>query len=242
MLFIGNLKNHIPTQEYINQLTSYTFSDEVWLALPLVYIAKYGEQLKSANISVGSQSVDLEQDWANRGEIFANMLKDVGTNFVFLGHQTLEKRFTSADYERRRKKIKSIIDAGMTAVVAVGESMEEHETGKLYQVLEKQIKEIFKGLDCAYSYDNLIIAYEPKWAIGTGLSICTDDLETIVRNIKSMIESYGQGKYRLMFGGSCNVDNMPRYSLVQDLDGFVLSTASLDAKQFARILCGVKKK
>ena len=241
MLFIGNLKNHIPTQEYINKLISYTFADEVWLSVPLVYIAKYGEQLKNANIKIGSQCVDLEQDFANRGEVFANMLKDVGTDFVFLGHQT-DKKFTSADYERRRQKIKSIIDAGMIAVVAVGENMEECETGKVYQVVEKQIKEIFKGLDCDYSYDNLIIAYEPKWAIGTGLSVCTDDLETIIRNIKSMVESYGKGKYRLMFGGSCNVDNMPHYSQVEDIDGFVLSTASLDAEQFAHILCGVKNK
>ena len=240
MLFIGNLKNHIPTQEYINQLTSYNYQDEVWLALPLVYIAKYGEQLKAAGIKVGSQTVDLEKDFANRGEVFATMLKDAGTDFVFLGHQ-VDKKMTSVNYERRRAKVKSIIENGMTAVVAVGETLEENETGKLYPVIEKQIKELFKGLDCAYSADNLIIAYEPKWAVGTGLSVCTDDLETIIRNIKSMVEGYGKNKLKVVFGGSCNVDNMPRYSAVPGIDGFVLSSACIDAKQFARILCGNKK-
>lgn len=240
MLFIGNLKNHIPTQDYINTITSYRYNDEVWLALPLVYIYKYQKQLKDAGIRIGSQCVDLEQDFANRGEVFSPMLKDVGTDFVFLGHQT-DKKFTAGDYERKRRKIASIINNNMVAVVAVGESLEENETGKLYQVVEKQIKEIFKGLDCAYNPNNLIIAYEPKWAIGTGLSVCTDDLETIIRNIKSMVEAYGGNKYRIIFGGSCNVDNTPRYASIPGIDGFVLSTASLDAKQFVRILCGIKK-
>ena len=240
MLFIGNLKNHIPTQDYINTITSYRYQDEVWLALPLVYISKYGNQLKDAGIKVGAQCVDLEQDFANRGEVFAEMLKDVGTDFVFLGHQ-IDKKYTASDYERKRKKIASIINNEMKAVVAIGETLEERETGKLYQVIEKQIKEIFKGLECDYNFDNLIIAYEPKWAVGTGLSICTDDLETIIRNIESMVESYGKDKYKVVFGGSCNVDNTPRYANISGIDGFVLSTASLDAKQFARILCGIKK-
>ena len=65
--------------------------------------------------------------------------------------------------------------------------------------------------------------------------------ETIIRNIESMVESYGKDKYKVVFGGSCNVDNTPRYANISGIDGFVLSTASLDAKQFARILCGIKK-
>ena len=239
MLFIGNLKNHIPTQEYIDKITSYHYQDEVLLAVPLVYIYKYKQQLKDAGIKIGAQCVDLEQDFANRGEVFANMIKDVGADFVFLGHQT-DKKFTASDYERRRKKIESVINNGMTAIVAVGETMEECETGKIYQVIEKQIKEIFKGLTCNYNPNNLIIAYEPKWAIGTGLSVCTGDLETIIRNMKSMVEAYGGDKFKIIFGGSCNVDNTPRYSNISDIDGFVVSTASLDAKQFVRILCGVK--
>ena len=241
MLFIGNLKSYVTTQEYIDTLTSYTFQDEVWLALPLVYIYKYGQKLTSANIKVGSQCVDLEEDFSNRGETFAKMLKDVGTQFVFLG-QHKDKKPTNADFNRLRKKIASIISNGMCAVVSVGETMEESETGKLYQVVERQIKEIFKGLNCAYNENNLIIAYEPKWLIGTGLSICTPQLEIIIRNIKSMIEVYGGGNYKLLFGGSCNVDNMPLYSSVAGIDGFVMSTATRDVKQFVRILCGVKKR
>ena len=240
MLFIGNFKNNIPTQEYIDTITNYNYIDEVGLALPLVYISKYAKQLNDNGIKVGAQCVDLDEDFANRGEVNAQMLKDVGTQFVFLGHK-IDKKLSLADYSRLRKKIISVVNAGMVAIVSVGETMEEYETGKTCAVIEKQIKEIFKGISEELSFENFIIAYEPKWAIGTGLCICVDELKSVIRNIKSMIEAYSKKSFRVLFGGSCNVHNIPKYASVDGIDGFAVSRACLEAKQFARILCGDRK-
>ena len=241
MIFIGNLKNNIPSKDYINTITNYEYKDDVYLALPLVYISKYQEELHNANIKVGSQTVDLDEDFANRGEINAKMLKDVGTDFVFFGHRK-DKKLTTSSYSRLRKKIISVIENEMVAIVSVGESMEEYDTGKTCQVIEKQIKEIFKGMENYINEDNILIAYEPKWAVGTGLCLSANELNNLIRNIKSMIEVYAKKKCKVLFGGSCNVHNIPKYAENDEIEGFVMSNACLDAKQFIRILCGNRKR
>jgi len=241
MIFIGNFKNNIPTEEYVDTITKYSFSDKVILNLPLVYIAKYERQLHDAGIFISAQSVDLDEDFANRGEINAKMLQDVGTDYVFLGHK-IDKKMTLNDYSRLRKKIASSIQNGLNVVVAVGETMEEYETGITCQIVEKQIKEIFKGLEGIITQENFILAYEPKWAVGTGLSLSANELQNILRNIKSMVEVYAKIKCPIVFGGSCNIHNIPKYIETTQIDGFVMSKACLDVKNFVRILCGDRKK
>lgn len=239
MIFLGNLKNNIPTQEYIDTLTSYTYADKVGIALPLTYISKYEKQLHENGIFVGSQCVDLREDFANRGEIHSSMLKDIGTDFVFFGHRT-DKKLTVQDYVRLRKKIEDVISNDMIAVVSIGETMEEYEMGKACSVVEKQIKEICKINDII-NEKNFIFAYEPKWAIGTGLNVSVNELNSTMKNIKSMVEAYAKKPLSVIFGGSCNVSNIPKYSDIEEIEGFAISSACLDVKQFVRILCGMKK-
>ncbi len=240
MIFIGNLKNNITTDSYIKTLTSYTYKDHVGLVLPLVYIYKYKKILADAGIYVGAQCVDLQEDFANRGEISAEMLKDVGTDFVFLGHR-MDRKLTLNDYARIRAKIVQVVKSGMKMIVSIGESLEDKEMGKTMQVLEKQIREIFKNIDPCVNPSNLIIAYEPKWAVGTGLSLNQEELEVEMRNILSIISAYAKDEYKVLYGGSCNLQNIPLYTKIDGISGFAISKASLDIKQFVRILCGTKK-
>lgn len=241
MIFIGNFKNNIPTEEYVKTLTNYNYADDVYLALPLVYIAKYESALHTSNIIVGAQKVDLDEDFANRGEVNAKMLKDVGSDFVLLGHRK-DKKLNASSFARIRKKMISVIENGMKVVISVGETMEEYETGKTCQVVERQIKELFKGMENYVNAENVLIAYEPKWAVGTGLCLSANELKMLIRNIKSMIDAYAKKKCKVVFGGSCNMHNIPKYAEIEEIDGFIMSNACLDAKQFVRILCGETKK
>ena len=238
MLFIGNLKNHIPTQDYINTITSYRYQDEVWLALPLVYISKYGNQLKDAGIKVGAQCVDLEQDFANRGEVFAEMLKDVGTDFVFLGHQ-IDKKYTASDYERKRKKIASIINNDMKAVVAIGETLEERENGTTNDVVGAQIKADLEGLAPELA-EKVVIAYEPIWAIGTGKTATDEQANETIMAIRNILaEMFGKevaDKIRIQYGGSVKPGTIKAQMAMSDIDGALVGGASLVATDFAQIV------
>lgn len=241
MIFVGNIKSNIITDDYIKSLTDYSYIDTVCLCVPLIYIAKYKKALNDAGIFIGSQCVDLDEDFANRGEVNAKMLKDVGCEFVFLG-QKIGKKITANDYIRIRKKIVSVIENGMKVFVCIGESMEDKECNQVLNVLEKQIKEIFKGIENYITDDNLIISYEPKWAVGTGLSINAEDLKNIMINLRSMVDVYSKKKKcKILYGGSCNFHNIPRYLESECVDGFVIGNACLNKKQFTRILCGERK-
>ena len=137
---------------------------DVVVCVPAIDIPAVGEALKGTNIKLGAENVHYAEKGAFTGEISAAMLKEYGVEYVIVGHSERRQYFGETD-ETVNKRTLAAIAAGLTPIVCIGESLEERETGKTEEVLEKQIREGLKGIE---DIEKIVVAYEPVWAIGTG--------------------------------------------------------------------------
>tara|TARA_Y100000591_G_scaffold105190_1_gene89512 strand:- start:34 stop:519 length:486 start_codon:yes stop_codon:yes gene_type:complete len=156
------------------------------------------------------------------------MLKDIGANYVLIGHS--ENREKGENNKLINKKIKSALRARLRVIFCIGETLKEKKSGKTKFVLSKQIK---KGLNNVKKNKNLFIAYEPVWSIGTGQIPKINELNQTIKFIKSQ---FGVKKPKLLYGGSVNPKNINNLKTINDLDGFLIGGASQNSKNFIDIV------
>ena len=235
MLYYGNLKMNIPTDEYISGLTKIDKKEnELSVALPFPYICKYANALKDASINVGAQNVTDTLVKESTGEVSAEMLLDVGATFTIVGHSE-RRRFKGETNAKIREKCQIALEKGLKVILCVGETREDYENGNTSKVLERQLKDILNTTN-AINTDNFIIAYEPVWAIGTGLVPSVDEIEVVVRHIKSMAEKWAKCDLKVLYGGSCKPKNAKMLKGVNKLDGFLIGGAFLSCSELQRII------
>ncbi|MGN1227929.1 MAG: triose-phosphate isomerase [Christensenellales bacterium] len=235
MLYIGNFKMNIPTDEYISNLVKVdNKGNKLAIALPFPYLFKYKSALCDAGISLGAQNVTGSTVKESTGEVSGDMLIDVGCDFVIVGHSE-RRRFKMETTAKIREKCEQALKSNLKVVLCVGESREDYENGNTSKVLEKQLKEILNSLK-GITYDNFIIAYEPVWAIGTGLIPSIDEIEIVVRHIKSMTEKWAKSELRVLYGGSCKPNNAKMLKCVQGIDGFLIGGAFLNTNDLQGII------
>lgn len=207
----------------------------VFTVIPVVH-----DTLMDSNIAVGAQNLYWEDSGAFTGEVSAPLLKDVGTEYVIIGHSERRQFFAETD-ETVNKKIKAALKHQLTPIVCVGEVLEEREAGKTFDVIKKQ---------CAGSLANLsddemqkiIIAYEPVWAIGTGKTATPAQAQEVHKFIRGLIEkAHGEDvadALRIQYGGSVKPENISELIAQPDIDGALVGGASLKSDSFTAIVRG----
>jgi triosephosphate isomerase (TIM) len=212
---------------------------EVVIAPVFVHLKTIADRLEGSNIKVAAQNCSFEtKQSANTGEVSAEMLKDVGCSHIIIGHSERRQFYGETD-ESVNKKTKAALQTCLTAIVCVGETLEERESEKLFEVIERQLR---KGLDGLTTSDmeRIIIAYEPVWAIGTGKTASPEQAQEMHGFIRQKVaESHGEdvsNNVRILYGGSVKPENIAVLMSENDIDGALVGGASLDAESFAKIV------
>jgi len=211
---------------------------EIAVAPPFTAIARAVALTRGSRVAVSGQDVFWEKQGAYTGEVSAAMLADAGCRYTIIGHSERRQYFHETDATVNRK-ISAALEAGLEAIVCIGELLEEREAGQTEAVLQRQVEHGLAGLT-AQQMSRIIIAYEPVWAIGTGRTATPEIAQQAHRFIRSLIEGHF-GKevaevLRVLYGGSVKPDNIKGLMAQPDLDGALVGGASLEAKSFASIV------
>ncbi|KAI4453485.1 triosephosphate isomerase [Holotrichia oblita] len=211
---------------------------DIIVCVPFTNLETAVEAVKGTNIKVGAQNVHFEEAGAFTGEISASMLKEIGAEYVIIGHSERRQYFGETD-ETVNKRTKAALAAGLIPIVCVGELLWERETGITEEVVSRQIKLDLNGIsseDCK----KLIIAYEPVWAIGTGKTATNEQADEACALIRGRLASlYGKDvadAVTIQYGGSMNAQNATELVAKENVDGGLIGGASLKAADFGVII------
>lgn len=206
-------------------------------ALPALVEAARGTTLK-----IGAQNVHHEDSGAFTGEISGAMLKDLGVTYVIIGHSERRAYFAETN-EIVNKKMHAAFRHGLVPIVCVGEKLEEREEGQTKEVCRVQVKAAFAGLTAEQAAE-VVVAYEPIWAIGTGKSSTAEDAGEVIGYIRDVIaEMYDQNvadKVRIQYGGSVKPGNIAEYMARPEIDGALVGGASLEPASYIQLVEGAK--
>ena len=206
-----------------------TDKSDVVFCVPTIDIIPVGEFIKGTNIALGAENVYFEDKGAYTGEISAPMLKDAGVKYVIVGHSERRQYFGETD-EDVNKKIKKILEYGMTPIMCCGETLEQREMDITIEHIRMQIKKGLYGLT-AEDAEKVVIAYEPIWAIGTGKTATSQQAQEVCAEVRKVVgEVYGADtaeKIRIQYGGSVNGKNAAELFAMADIDGGLVGGASL---------------
>lgn len=239
----GNWKmNKTPTEavEFINGLKGLVAgcNTEVVAGVPFVCIPGAVDAAKGSNIKIAAQNVHWEASGAYTGEVSCEMLKDLGVDYVIIGHSERREYFGETN-EMINKKARAILDAGMTPIICCGETLTQREQGVTAEHVRYQIKVALLGLN-AQEVSSLVIAYEPIWAIGTGKTATDEQAEEVCAIIRQLIvELYDNDvaeKTRILYGGSVNAGNAKSLFSMPNIDGGLVGGASLKLDTFEKIV------
>ncbi|MGB6370066.1 MAG: triose-phosphate isomerase [Atribacterota bacterium] len=196
------------------------------------------EIINGTNIHLGAQNMYWETKGAFTGETSPLMLKDVGCEYVVLGHSERRQYFKETSEEVARKT-EAALSVNLIPIVCVGEKLEEKESGKTESIIKQEIKALFSKIDSTL-VARIIIAYEPIWAIGTGRSSSSQDANLIIKFIRELFSSkYGSKiaeRIRILYGGSVDPKNIKEFMNESDIDGALVGGASLHALTFSQIV------
>ncbi|MFH1453426.1 MAG: triose-phosphate isomerase [Armatimonadota bacterium] len=243
-LMAGNWKMHNNVRESVNLVEDLykqvsNVKDREILVCP-VFTSLYpvSKALENTNIKMGAQDLFWEEKGAFTGEVSPGMIKDVGCAYVIIGHSERRAYFGETN-ETVNKKVKAAFSYGLNPIVCVGESLELREKGDTQKFVKGQIREGLKEL-IGVKIENLVIAYEPIWAIGTGKTDTPEGANDIIKMIRAELADIfteeAASKIRILYGGSVKPDNIDAFMATSDIDGALVGGASLNADSFARIV------
>lgn len=211
---------------------------EVVICPPFTALDAVVETTAGTNIVVGAQNMHWEAEGAFTGEISPMMLRQMGCQYVILGHSERRQYFGEAD-DNINKKVRAAFKHDLTPIVCVGETLEQREKGITEQVIRQQVEGALADLEANYAA-NLVMAYEPVWAIGTGKTASNLDAQKVINFIRGVIQGlYNETvaeKVRIQYGGSVKPDNIAGLMEQKDIDGALVGGASLNAETFAAIV------
>ncbi len=202
---------------------------EIVICPPFIYLSVLN------GLTLGAQNVFYEERGAFTGEISPAMLKDLGAEYVIIGHSERRTLFGVTD-EIINKKIKKSLEVGLKIIFCVGETAEERDAGKKNEVLERQLK---IGLDGVNNLEDINIAYEPVWAIGTGKNCSVEETKTsieFIREVLARLNALAFGEARILYGGSVKSENSGSYIKDAGANGLLVGGASLKPEDFVKII------
>lgn len=213
---------------------------ETIICPPFVYLQEISSQMRGTDVGIGAQNMHFEDKGAFTGETSPSMVADY-CQFVIIGHSERRQFFGDTDSVVNKKMI-SAIGHKLSPILCVGEQLEDREKGNAELVVGMQLEEALKGVPVS---NDLVVAYEPVWAIGTGKSATPEVAEEIISYIRSSLANiYDQsfaGKIPLLYGGSVTAENVLDYVVKPNINGALVGGASLDAQKFNDIIVCASK-
>jgi triosephosphate isomerase (TIM) len=211
---------------------------EVVVAAPFTALPKIADYLKDSYIGVAAQDIFWEDTGAYTGAVSGLLLKDVGVEYVIIGHSERRQYFNETD-ETVNKKLKAALRNGLKPIVCVGETLTEREAGKVQDIVNQQVLGGLQGLT-AQDMVTVIIAYEPVWAIGTGKTATPAQAEEVHVMIRDIIaQQFGMAvadKLKILYGGSVKPSNSKELLSLENIDGALVGGASLKVDDFVGII------
>ncbi|UCG39439.1 MAG: triose-phosphate isomerase [bacterium] len=211
---------------------------DVALAPPFTSLTAVARALGPGRVSLAAQNMHWEESGAFTGEISPVMLRDAGCGYVIIGHSERRQYFGEGEGEVSRK-VASALREGLVPILCVGETLGEREYGKTFEVVERQLRGALDGI-VLESGAELVVAYEPVWAIGTGKTATPEEAQEVHHFIRGLLAnifgSESAGNTRILYGGSVKPDNAASLMGMADIDGGLVGGASLQPESFARIV------
>ncbi|MDY3331574.1 MAG: triose-phosphate isomerase [Pelistega sp.] len=196
------------------------------------YLAQAAQLVESSPIGLGAQDVSIAESGAYTGEVSAAMLKDMACQWVIVGHSE-RRAYHGETSDTVATKAKTAIAHGLTPVVCVGESLADRESGRTLAIIEEQLKPVLALGSSALS--QLVIAYEPVWAIGTGLTATPEQAQEVHAFIRAQLVASGVAQVQILYGGSVKATNAADLFAMPDIDGALVGGAALQAEEFLAI-------
>ena len=242
-IIAGNWKmNNTPAQaeELVNALIPLVkdAACDVVVCPPFTALSAVSKLIEGTNIALGAQNIHWAPKGAFTGEISADMLKALNVSYAIIGHSERRQYFGETD-ETVNLRLKAALEAGITPIVCVGESLEQRESGVTGKIVSAQTVAAFAGVE-ASDAEKVVVAYEPIWAIGTGKTATAQDANDTIAVIRASIASlYGEElaqQVRIQYGGSMNPKNAKELMAMPEIDGGLIGGASLKAEDFAKVV------
>ncbi|MGB9813650.1 MAG: triose-phosphate isomerase [Thermovenabulum sp.] len=246
-LIAGNWKMHNNVSETITflnkfiQLAENLKEVEIVIFPPFTSLWEGHKKVKGTNVKIGAQNMHWEEKGAFTGEISPTMLSEIPCEYVIIGHSERRQYFAETD-ETVNKKVKAALKYGIKPVICVGESLKEREENITLIVVKSQVQKALKDIEL-FTGEEIVFAYEPIWAIGTGKVATPKDAQEVISSIRREIENlYGEKiakNIRILYGGSVKPDNIKELMKEEDIDGVLVGGASIDPESFYKI-CAYK--
>jgi triosephosphate isomerase len=217
---------------------------DVAICPPSVLLESFAELFDGTGLYLGAQNMFWEDKGAYTGEVSPVMLKNVGCDFVILGHSERRQIFGETD-DWVRRKVEAALRHDLRPIICVGENLEQNRSGQTMEVVDRQVRDALEGLVPQLGPDSVkipdvVIAYEPIWAIGTGLPATGEGANEVIGAIRRIVaELHGEDaaeEMRILYGGSVNAENIGEFVSQPEIDGALVGGASLDADGFVRIV------
>lgn len=245
-LVVGNLKANILTlperERYLAGLEK-NFSGkkfintEVVICPPFVHLENFARANKNKLIKIGAQNIFWEERGSFTGEVTAQMIKNLGADFVIVGHSE-RRRYFGETSEIANLKIKNTLKNGLTAIYCVGETSEEREEGRMKEIITEQLSEGLEGI-AGTKLEKIIVAYEPVWAVGSDMIPTSNEvMEVRILIKKTLAEKYGMKsaeKVRILYGGSVKAKHVWQLSVEPGMNGVLVGRESLVPAELAKI-------
>lgn len=241
-LIAGNWKMNLSFQEAIN-LSSNINNDyeakmlhsDVLICPPTIWLQAIRSKLAGSKIQIGSQNCFYEDKGAFTGEISITMLEDINIQYSIIGHSERRHIFLEND-KLINLKLKALLNSTVNPILCIGETLEERQSHKTFQVLEQQISKAFDDINNE-DLLGVTLAYEPVWAIGTGVSASSEQAQEVHLFLRNFInDNYGISDNRILYGGSLNENNAEELLKMPDIDGGLIGGASLKLNSFITII------
>ena len=240
-IIAGNWKMNKTAKEAVELITALKplvakAKPEVVVCVPYTDLWAVADAIKGSKIKLGAENVAWADNGAFTGEISADMLKEIGVEYVIIGHSERRQYFGETDASVNMR-LKQALAKDLKPIVCVGETLTEREKNKTKKVLKKQVLEGFKDVT---DFSNIVIAYEPVWAIGTGKTATAEDANKTIGYIRSLVrKTWGAEvakSLRIQYGGSMKPSNAKELMAMRNIDGGLIGGAALKAEDFAGIV------
>ena len=226
-LVVANLKMNLTLSQILDyKNTIKDRQDNLIIAPSYIYLS----DMKSNNYEVASQDGYQIDNGAYTGQVSFNQLKSLGVNYSIIGHSERREKFNETN-EAVKEKYISAISNNITPILCVGETKEDRLSNKTFSVIKEELSIVFDNI----KVNTAIIAYEPVWAIGTGLTPTLEEINEVHRYIKELLNTYNI-EVKVLYGGSVNINNIREFSKSNDIDGFLIGSASLDPNNLLNMI------
>lgn len=235
-LVVGNFKMNLLKDDILLYLDSLndskmTFSNVVFCP-PHIYLSEFINR----GYTVGSQDISMEEGGPYTGDVSARQLKSIGVTYAIIGHSERRKFYNDNKYVS--KKIKMCCDNGLVPILCIGENQNDYNNAQTKNILMHEIDEALEGV---LNINNLYIAYEPIWAIGSGIIPCIDEIDDIVKFIKEYVYNKYRFNIKVLYGGSVSLKNIDELLKINSTDGYLVGGESLNSIKFCQLISKINK-